>query len=241
VTFKQLKMNPVEMKIGILQAGHCPDDLYARHGDYDGFYKRLLDGNGFEFETWPVLDGAFPTDVNDADGWIVTGSKFGAYEDHDWIRLLEDFLRDAFAAAVPIVGICFGHQILAQALGGKVEKFSGGWSVGVENYAFDGFADDVRMIAWHQDQVTELPQGASVVGSSGFCRYAALAYDDRAYTIQAHPEFEADFVSELIEARRNLLPEDIATRGINSLAIETSSTKIAEGIVEFFKRERTPD
>lgn len=241
MTFKQLEMNPVEMKIGILQAGRCPDELCERHGDYDGFYTRLLDGNGFEFETWPVLDGVFPAGVNDADGWIVTGSKFGAYEDHDWIPRLEDFLRAAFAAAVPIVGICFGHQILAQALGGKVEKFSGGWSVGVENYAFDDFAEDVRMIAWHQDQVTELPPGASVVGSSDFCRYAALAYDDRAYTIQAHPEFEAGFVSELIEARRNLLPENIATRGINSLAIETSSTKIAEGIVEFFKRDRTPD
>lgn len=231
-------MKSREMKIGILQAGHCPDNLRPQYGDYDGFFRRFLDGNGFEFETYPVLDGVFPASVEDADGWIVTGSRFGAYEHHDWIPLLENFLRNAFAAAVPIVGICFGHQILAQALGGKVEKFRGGWSVGVESYSFDGFSDGAKLIAWHQDQVTELPAEASVVGSSEFCQYAALAYDNRAYTIQAHPEFEAGFVSELIDARRNLLPEEIANKGLSSLAIETSSAKVAEQIVEFFKRDR---
>ena len=93
------------MKIGILQTGHCPDDLLAKHSDYDDFFRRFLDGNGFEFDTYPVLDGVFPHGVDDADGWIITGSKFGVYEDHDWIPLLEDFLRDAYAAALPIVGI----------------------------------------------------------------------------------------------------------------------------------------
>ena len=223
------------MKIGILQTGHCPDDLLAKHSDYDDFFRRFLDGNGFEFDTYPVLDGVFPDGVNDADGWLITGSKFGVYEDHDWIPLLEDFLRDAYAAAIPIVGICFGHQILAQALGGKVEKFNGGWSVGVENYTLDGYPDGVKLIAWHQDQVTELPAEASVVGSSIFCRYAALAYGDRAYSIQPHPEFEADFVAELLDSRSGVLPEDIAGKAMKSLNIETSSMQVAEKIAGFFK------
>ncbi|MEE8305747.1 MAG: type 1 glutamine amidotransferase, partial [Gammaproteobacteria bacterium] len=208
------------MKIGILQTGHCPGDLLAKHGNYDGFFRRFLGGNGFNFDTYPVLDGVFPQDVNDADGWIITGSKFGVYEDHDWISLLEDFLRDAYAAAIPIVGICFGHQILAQALGGKVEKFNGGWSVGVENYTLNGYPDGVKLIAWHQDQITELPPEASVEGSSGFCQYAALAYGDRAYSIQPHPEFEADFVAELLESRGGVLPEKIADKALKSLTIE---------------------
>jgi GMP synthase (glutamine-hydrolysing) len=216
------------MKIGILQAGRSPDNLQAEHGDYDAFFRRFLDGNDFEFETFPVLDGVFPDGVEDADGWLVTGSRFGAYEDHDWIPPLEAFLRESYAREIPIVGICFGHQILAQALGGKVEKYSGGWS----------FPAGIKLIAWHQDQVTELPADARVVGSSEFCRFAALAYGDRAYTIQPHPEFNDDFAFGLIEARRAILPEGVADRAEASLGVETSSDEIAQHIAAFFKRPR---
>lgn len=225
------------MKIGILQAGRSPENLRAEHGDYDGFFRRFLGGKGFEFESFPVLDGFFPEAVSDADGWLVTGSKFGAYEDLDWISVLQDFLRDAYAAARPIVGICFGHQLLAQALGGKVEKFSGGWSAGVEHYSLVGFVEGVNLIAWHQDQVTAIPEDATVIGASPFCRYAALVYGKRAYTIQPHPEFEANFVSGLIEARRNVLPGDIADAAASSLNQDTSSFAIADQIAGFFRGE----
>ena len=110
------------MKIGILMAGLLPDEMVAKHGQYDKLYQRFLDGNDFEYDDYRVMENQFPSSVNDADGWLITGSKHGAYEDHDWIPPLEKFLRDAHAKNVPIVGICFGHQILAQALGGTVEK-----------------------------------------------------------------------------------------------------------------------
>jgi len=226
------------MKIGILQTGHCPDEFRPRYGNYDEFFKRFLAGHDFEFAAYPVLDGIFPASSREMDGWIVTGSKYGAYDDHDWISRLEDFLRASFAAAVPIVGICFGHQILAQALGGKVEKFDGGWSVGVESYTLDEHPEAVQLIAWHQDQVIEPPAEASLAGASPFCRYAALAYGDRAYSIQPHPEFEAGFISRLIKSRRGILPEDIASKAIESLSINTSSAQIAHHIAAFFKRER---
>jgi GMP synthase (glutamine-hydrolysing) len=228
------------MKIGILLTGHCPDDFRGQYGNYDDFFKRFLAGNDFEYTTYPVLDGVFPAGCRDMDGWIITGSKYGVYEDHDWITRLERFLRASFAAAVPIVGICFGHQILAQALGGKVEKFEGGWSVGVESYSLDGHGEEARLIAWHQDQVVEPPPGASVVGSSAFCRYAALSYGEQAYTIQPHPEFEADFVAGYIEARPGILPQEITQRAMASLSTKTSSAKIALQIAEFFKREPAP-
>lgn len=225
------------MKIGILQTGRTPDNAIEAHGDYDEFFRRFLGGKGFEFETWAALDGVLPRSVDDADGWLITGSRFGAYEDHDWIPPLEDFLRAAYARAIPIVGICFGHQVLAQALGGKVEKFSGGWSAGVERYDFDGFDDKISLIAWHQDQVTELPPEATVVGSSDFCPYAALAYGDRAWTVQPHPEFKPEFAYDLIEARRAILPDGVADRAEASLDQPTSSAAIADFIARFFKRE----
>ena len=226
------------MKIGILQTGRTPDELREQHGDYDAMFRRLLAGQGFEFDTYPVLDGVLPTDVHAADGWLITGSKFGVYEDHAWIPPLEDFLRAAYAGAVPIVGICFGHQILAQALGGKVEKFSSGWSVGLKDYTLDGFPAGVQLLAWHQDQVIEPPAAATVAGSSPFCRYAALAYGDKAYSIQPHPEFVSDYVSDLVAARKAILPANIAHEALDSLGGKTSSQEFANWIAGFFRRRR---
>jgi GMP synthase-like glutamine amidotransferase len=137
-----------------------------------------------------------------------------------------------------MVGICFGHQIIAQALGGKVEKFDGGWSVGPTAYEFDG--DSITLNAWHQDQITRLPEGAEVIATSPFCRYAALAYDDRAFTLQAHPEFDSPFAKDLIEARgRGVVPDpllDAAQTRLRSTQID--DTKLARQIADFFKKPR---
>ncbi len=110
------------MQIGILQTGMAPDVLAPTMGDYPGMFARLLDGNGFSFRTYAVVKGEFPASATDCDGWLITGSRHGVYEDHPWIPPLEQLIRDAFASHVPVVGICFGHQIVAQAMGGKVEK-----------------------------------------------------------------------------------------------------------------------
>lgn len=226
------------MKIGILQTGRTPDELRAKHGDYDDLFKRMLGGRGFEFATYPALDGVLPESVNDADGWLITGSKFGAYEGHAWIAPLEDFLRRAYDAAVPIVGVCFGHQVLAQALGGKVEKYAGGWSVGAADYVgIDGRQD--RILAWHQDQVTALPQGAEVIGVSDFCRYAMLSYGDRALSVQPHPEFTPEFFADLMRAKRDILPEHIASGAEARIGETLTSASFADMFEEFFKRNRS--
>ena len=110
------------MKIGILQTGHSPDNMKDALGDYGDMFVKLLGGHGFDFQIWSVVDGDFPASAVDADGWLITGSKHGAYEDHDWIPPLEQLIRAIREAGRPLVGICFGHQIIAQALGGKVEN-----------------------------------------------------------------------------------------------------------------------
>ena len=101
------------MLIGILQTGQAPDQLMAEGGDYPDMFERLLAGHGFRFRTWRVEHMEFPADVLDADGWLITGSRHGAYEQHPFIAPLEAFIRAAYAAAVPVVGVCFGHQILS--------------------------------------------------------------------------------------------------------------------------------
>lgn len=222
------------MQIGILQCGQAPDALKDQAGDYPDMFTRLLGDSGFTFRIWHVEEMEFPATVHDADGWLLTGSRHGAYEDHAFIPPLEDFIRKAYAKAVPMVGICFGHQIIAQALGGKVEKFSGGWSVGAQDYDFQG--QTLTLNAWHQDQVTQIPEGAQIAATNGFCENAALIYPGRAFTVQAHPEFRDDFVSGLIETRgRALVPAPLLDAAQARMGGKRDSDLMADRIAAFFR------
>ncbi|AYF01490.1 type 1 glutamine amidotransferase [Paracoccus yeei] len=225
------------MRIGILKCGQSPEVLRGELGDYDTMFERLLAGRGFDFATWHVEAMEFPASVHEADGWLLTGSRHGTYEEHAFIPPLEDFIRRAYAAGVPLVGICFGHQIIAQALGGRVEKFPGGWSIGPQDYDFDG--ETVTLNAWHQDQVVERPQDAQVVASSGFCTNAALVYGDRAFTVQAHPEFDDAMIHGLIEHRSDTVPSELVAEALTHMDDAAQSKLIADRIEAFFKAPRT--
>ncbi|MEX0316909.1 MAG: type 1 glutamine amidotransferase [Ruegeria sp.] len=225
------------MKIGILQTGHSPDALIKTEGDYDQMFETLLDGHGLTFDTYVVVDGTFPQSPRDADGWLITGSRHGAYEDHAWIPPLEALIRNIRDARLPLIGVCFGHQIIAQALGGKVEKFSDGWAVGRTEYELDGRT--VALNAWHQDQVTDLPEGAEVLASNAFCRNAVLAYGDTIWTIQPHPEFSNGFVDGLIRTRgKGVVPDALLQQARNRLDGPIDSREIAGLMAAFFKKER---
>lgn len=225
------------MLIGILQTGQAPDVLRDKTGDYPEFFRRLLANRGFEFRSFHVEAMQFPVSVHDCDGWLITGSRHGAYEDHPFIAPLENFIRKAIAEEVPMVGICFGHQIIAQAMGGKVEKFAGGWAVGAQDYDFDG--EEVTLNAWHQDQVTERPEGAELCASNAFCENAALVYGDSAYTIQAHPEYDDEFIENLMTHRgKGLVPDQIMAAAAKRFGEKNSSAAIAGKIADFFTKPR---
>jgi len=228
------------MKIGILQTGRAADTLREKHGDFPDMMQDMLAGHGFDFQTYPVLDGIFPKDVRECDGWLLTGSRHSAYEKLPWIAQLEDFLRAAYAAEVPIVGICFGHQVLAQALGGKVEKFPMGWGVGPTTYDFADGRQEV-MNAWHQDQIMVRPADATVVAANAFCVNAALAYGTRAISFQAHPEFTGAFTRDLLELRRDLLEPAVLSAARAACDRLKPSDKIADRIVMFFQHSAKVD
>lgn len=227
------------MKIGILECGHTMPEIEATHGDFPQMFARLLDGNGFTFANYDAVNMQFPSSINDCDGWLLTGSKHGAYDDLPFIAPLEDFIREAYGAAVPLVGICFGHQIIAQALGGRVAKFKDGWALGLTDYQFDGVGT-LKLNAWHQDQVLDVPNGAKTIAGNAFCEHAALVYGTRAFSVQPHPEFKGDIIRNYTELRRGTADyPDAGMDHANACADQPDDNiAIASQIATFFKQPR---
>ena len=176
----------------------------------------------------------FPGSVNDADGWLLSGSKHAAYEALPFIAPLESFIRDIYAAQVPMVGICFGHQIVAQALGGIVVKRSDGWNCTLNDYTFAG--DTKTLMAWHQDEVAVAPSEAVVIGSSPECAIAMIRYQGRALTMQPHPEFVDDVVQIVMDGPMSkTLSKAQMDDARACLGAPQNSAAMASEIAQFFK------
>ncbi len=198
------------MKLAILETGHPPGDLAERFGDYPAMLTRLV-GDGFETEAFDVQAGELPQ-ANDHDAVLITGSPAGVYDPLPWIAQLMDFIRAADESKM--VGVCFGHQVMAEALGGHVEKSAKGWGAGLHRYSvvhaepwMDG-AREIAVPASHQDQVVVQPPHTEIVAASDFTPYAALAWTDRpAISFQFHPEFTPAFAKALIEQRYDVVPD----------------------------------
>ena len=154
----------------------------------------------------------------------MTGSRHGVYENLPWMLKLQDFIRAVWQAEVPMIGICFGHQVIAAALGGRVEKSAKGWGVGLQEYTVKQHQDwmgeqqSITFNAMHQDQVVELPANAEVFASSEFCEFAGLVYGGRILTFQGHPEFTTEFEESLLKLRRGtVVPNPVADQALTDL------------------------
>lgn len=215
------------MKLGILKAGPVIPPLYKKFGDYASSFEKLLGPGNFEIESWDIFESNFPVSINQCDGWLISGSRYGVYEDHPWLPKLEGFIKDCYSANLPLIGVCFGHQAMAQALGGKVEKFKGGWCIGRTSYNFLG--KNIYLNAWHQDQVVTLPPMAKVLGENDFCKYAFLSYGPQTFSLQAHPEFPNEYIEGLIELRgKGIVPDELLNKAKLGLGSSINNELIAD-------------
>lgn len=228
------------MKLAIIETGRPPGDLSSRFGDYSAMFTRML-GPDFEFETFHAQAGDLP-DSSAHEAYLITGSPAGVYDPLPWIPELLQFIRRS--SDKKMVGICFGHQAMAEALGGRVEKSNKGWGIGLHRYRveqvrpwMDG-AGEISIPVSHQDQVIVQPPKTDIVATSDFTPYAALAWTDRpAVSFQFHPEFEPDYTRALIAERHEILPDPDAA--ITSLDLPDDRARVTEWIRRFLKSENT--
>jgi GMP synthase-like glutamine amidotransferase len=205
------------VKLAVLETGVPPGNLEQRFGRYPDMYRRML-GLTDPLPAYTVANGELPAQVEDHDAYIISGSPAGVYEHLPWIAQLTAFIREAHGRA-KLVGICFGHQAMAQALGGEVTKSDKGWGVGLHSYQVAArqewmdSADRVSIPASHQDQVTVQPSATAVTLASAFTPYAGLAWaSGSAISFQFHPEFDPAFAKALIDVRRDSLPQPEAAK-----------------------------
>jgi GMP synthase-like glutamine amidotransferase len=229
------------LKVGILEAGSPPPPLQERFSSYGAMVQELL-GPGHEFATFDVRNGELPPRADSCNAYVITGSASGVYDGDTWIATLEDFVRSASGGSA-MVGICFGHQLMAEAFGGQVIKSPKGWGIGLHRYALrdraawmDG-AGSIAVPASHQDQVVQLPADARVLGGSDFTPYGIVEYPRRrAMSLQSHPEFTPEYAAALIELRRasKYTPEE-ADRALESLREPNDRVRVAGWLDQFLR------
>lgn len=233
------------MKIGILNADAVKPEFAAKFGEYPDMFSRLLVAVNpdTEFVTYEVMSGEYPAHIDEVDAYLITGSKLSVYNDVPWINALKNFVRKLHDAEKKLVGICFGHQLVAAALGGKTHQANQGWCVGIHKAKLTadatsyGPADaQFQILSNHKDQVEKMAVGAKLLASTETCPIAMTEVGKHILTFQGHAEFDKGYALALLNMRREILGESVYQTAVNSLQQGTDNSQVAHWILDFVAR-----
>ena len=236
------------LRIGILQTDSVLEKFQPKFGDYPLMFERVLQSSArlpdaaeirVECINYPVQQ-SMPATL-DCDAYLITGSRDSVYDDAPWIIELVSFVERAMAAGKKIIGICFGHQLMAHFFGGRVAPAEGGWVVGVHtsdiarhhNWMGEVGRPQFSLLSSHKDQVVELPEAAEVFATNGFCPIAGFTMSDQVITVQGHPEFSKPYAQGLLDHRRALLGEAVYQQGMDSMSKATDELLVSRWLLQF--------
>lgn len=241
------------LKIGILQTDSVIAELLPEFGDYPDMFAALLcsaagsrsSARVLDITTYAVHEDSFPEDALVEDAYLITGSRHSVYDELPWIAKLAGFLRTVLETDRRVVGICFGHQLLAHFFGGRTQAADAGWCVGVQEIQLlsaepwmDPPFEEIGLLSSHKDQVVELPENARRIARSGNCPCAGFVLGDRVMTLQGHPEFSKAYAARLMHRREQILGEETYARGIQSLEQCTDEAVVGQWMLNFMLGEQ---
>lgn len=237
----------MSLRICILETDVLRPELVDQYQGYGRMFERLFARQPIpaEFVVYNVMQGDYPPDEEQFDAYLITGSKADSFGTDPWIETLKTYLLERYKRGDKLLGVCFGHQLLALLLGGKTERATQGWGVGIHHYNLaptepwmTPAVDKLTLLISHQDQVTALPEGATVIASSEFCPLAAYYIGDQVLCFQGHPEFIHDYSRTLLDIRQDALGEQVYGKGIASLEEDHHGTAVAEWMMRFVANKR---
>ena len=231
----------MRVRIGVLECDHVSERYRHLGGDYVDMFGALLPEA--DLVRYDTIGGRLPDDPKECDGWLATGSRHSVYEDLAWIADACEFVRAARDREVPFVGVCFGHQLVAHALGGTVERASCGWGVGIRGLDvirhepwMEPRLDTAQLHFMHQDQVTKAPPDAVVLGCADHCEVAMFRAGETMLGVQAHPEFTVAYAEALLNDRTERIGGDRTGAALATMATPTDEAIVARWIASFLDR-----
>lgn len=230
------------MKLCILDNDFLDPAVEASYVGYGAMFERLMRAAGAtgQFDIFNTVKGQYPDSFETYDAVLLTGSRADSFSQESWVLVLKQTVEALLQAKKKLIGVCFGHQLIGLCLGARVGRAPQGWGAGRMQYQWHApdlmqaqGRTDIALLASHQDQVFDLPQGARLLASSDFCPVAAFAVQDHVFCVQAHPEFVEDYSAFLLNKRRALLGEEKFNACSQSLALGHEGAAVARMMVAF--------
>ncbi len=232
------------MKAAILKCDEVMEVFRPPFNDYSDMIQDMFAAvdDSIEFDIFDCRAGHYPDQPESYDFFITTGSRAGVYEDTPWIRQLIDFVKQLDRLQKKLIGICFGHQIIAEAMGGQVKKSDKGWGVGIARNRIVASPDwmqpnksELNILASHQDQIVTLPASASVIAESDFCPYFFVQWSDHFISVQGHPEWQAEYSRALMNYRKDIIPAQTIETALQTLDQEPDNRVFTQWLLNFIR------
>ncbi len=192
-----------------------------------------------QFKTYAVLDCQYPQHMDECDVYLITGSESSVYDAAPWILILKKYVQSLYQQGKKLLGICFGHQLIAHVLGGETRRSINGWGVGVHTYSSTRAGQllmlprEFSLLVSHQDQVHNLPPNATLVASSDFCPVAAYRIKHQVLCFQGHPEFVVHYAQTLLSGHENSLPNSTVKQAQLSFDLPIHQQLVAHAMMRF--------